>query len=152
MSTVAWDGKTLAADRQATNQGTMRPATKIRKLESGEVMAITGNYGAGLIMMKWYEDGADLAKYPAFQADKEEWCRLIVARPDGTVLEYERQPIGMVFPDTRKAWGSGMDFALGALCHGANAIEAILIASGLDESTGIGVDSFQVVHHAVAPR
>lgn len=38
------------------------------------------------------------------------------------------------------AIGSGADYALGAMLHGASAAEAVRISSKLDESTGKGVD------------
>lgn len=139
MSVVAWDGKTIAADKQATCAGLRFKTTKLRRLESGEVLAWTGDQDSGQIVAKWYSDGADPEKWPACQADKDVWARLIVAH-GGACRVFERQPVAMPIEDEFMAWGSGRDYAMGAMARGASAEEAVAVAMEFDTGCGMGVD------------
>lgn len=78
VSVVAWDGKSVAADKQGTCAGLRFTTTKLRRLEGGAVLAWTGEQGPGEAVAAWYEEGADRAKWPECQKDKETWARLIV--------------------------------------------------------------------------
>lgn len=144
MSTVAWDGKILAADKQATVAELARSCSKIRKLPNGDILAVTGTLGPCLIMMQWYEDGADISTYPPCQKEKDDWGRLIVAKPTGEILEYEQYPVVMMPDPGKHAWGSGRDYALGAMAMGANAIQAVEIASRFDVNTGCGLEFYEI--------
>jgi hypothetical protein len=143
MTVIAWDGHTLATDKQATNSGLRFTVTKSVKLESGEVLAWTGNMDTGQMIANWYKDGADAAKWPECQKDKDDWSRLIVVK-DGKVFVYEQRPVAMEFQDKFMAWGSGRDYAIGAMAKGASAIEAVHIAMRFDNGCGCGVDSYPI--------
>ncbi|SRR5258706_16028655 len=139
MTCVAWDGKTLAADKRAVCAGTHCTTTKLRRIPSGEVLAWTGDRDSGELLAKWYADGADVAKWPEFQKDKEDWCRLIVADGNG-VRFFERKPVSVRVEDRFYAWGSGRDFALAAMHLGKNARQAVEVACLFDTGCGNGVD------------
>lgn len=139
MSVIAWDGKSIAADKQATCAGLRFKTTKLRKLASGTVLGWTGEQDSGEAVAKWYEDGADAAKWPSCQSDKETWSRLIVAG-DGGVKVCERQPYSVAVEDAFMAWGAGRDFALAAMRCGKTAAEAVAIAIEFETSCGLGVD------------
>ncbi len=141
MSTVAFDGNTIAADKQSTSADLALITTKLKRLSSGIILATVGGTAEGRIMMKWFEDGADLKSYPECQKDKENWARLIVILADGAVYEYESQPIALHFQGGPRAWGSGRDYALGAMENGTTAERAIITASKYDIYTGCGVDA-----------
>lgn len=141
MSCVAWDGTTIAADKQATNMGLRFKATKIRLLASGEVLAWCGDQDSGASISKWYEEGADVTKWPTCQADKDRWCRLIVVSYSSLKV-YAREPVAIPCEDAFMAWGSGRDYALGAMMRGATAREAIEVAMRFDNGCGLGIDSF----------
>ena len=141
MSVVAWDGKTLAADRQSTNHGHKAICRKLWVVGDSAI-AVTGSIAEGLAMKAWFEAGADPAEYPGFQGDKERWCRLIVVTADA-LLEYEQPCTPVPWPrDKPMAWGSGRDFALGAMTAGADAIVAVEITNSLSTETGFGVDAW----------
>lgn len=145
MSVIAWDGKMVAADKQAT-LGTLRVmTTKIRRIASGEILGWTGDQDSGMIVAKWYEDGADPEKWPVSQKDKDDWSRLLVFSSKNPPKFYERQPVAVTVEDKFMAWGCGRDFAIGAMALGSNAIDAVLIASRFDSACGMGVDSFSTV-------
>ena len=139
MSIVAWDGKTLAADKQATNNGMRHLTTKLKRGRSLRVFAYTGDQDSAEGMLQWFEDGADAAKFPAYQNDKERWARLIVASEGGLVI-YERTPHPILVDDAFMAWGAGRDYAMGAMACGKTAREAVEIAMRFDTSCGLGID------------
>lgn len=144
MSTVAWDGKTLAADRQSTQGDLAGVCNKIYQLATGELVAWVGMRCAGEVMMRWYTEGADLKAYPSFQSNNDLNCHFIVISVDGTAHEYSQHPVAMLRSQKPWAWGSGRDFALGAMAMGANATQAVKVASQFDINTGMGVDYFDV--------
>lgn len=143
MSIAAWDGRTLAVDKMAVNGDHVFMTTKARRLADGTVVAWTGCESAGRGMAKWFENGADPEKYPKEQRDDNLWSRLIVVRPDRTVIYYESLAEPLTVEDDFFAWGSGRDFALGAMAMGADARRAVEIASQLCATCGMGIDVFE---------
>lgn len=141
MTVIAWDGKTLAADRQGTNCGMRFPATKLFHLADGTVVAGTGVLAAVHRMKQWYENGADVSNYPDCQKTNDDWCRLVVVKPGGSVTYYEGQPVGIPSESVPAAWGSGRDFAMGAMLAGANAVRAVEITNMVSVDCGFGVIS-----------
>lgn len=139
MSVIAWDGKSIAADKQATSSGLREKTTKLRRIETGEVLAVVGEQDCGRALIAWYEKGAELGSWPAFQADEKLWTRLIVADSSGARV-YERQPYAVPVEDPFMAWGSGRDYAMGAMARGATAREAVEIAMRFDNGCGLGID------------
>jgi hypothetical protein len=145
MSVVAWDGKTLAADKQKTCAGHGAVCTKIRVttglMYPGHVVAWTGQEEIGHLLARWYEQGADPERWPSIQSDSEKWCRLIVLNGHG-IFTYEQFPIAVREEAPFMAWGSGRDFALAALRLGHDARRAVELTNELSIDCGFGVDSF----------
>lgn len=139
MSVIAWDGQNIAADKQATCAGMRITTTKLKRLESGEVVGYTADQDSAEAVVSWYANGADPTKWPTCQADKEAWARLIVFRKDG-IYVYERQPFAVKCEDKFMAWGSGRDYAMGAMARGATARQAVEAACLFDTSCGMGID------------
>lgn len=119
MTVIAWDGKTLAADKQRNYMGTISRCTKIRRLASGEVAAIAGNEATGLVLIDWYVRGSNPAEWPEAQKT-DDWARLVIASKAG-LKYYEKQPIAIESQEPFFAFGTGMDVALGAMAMGATA-------------------------------
>lgn len=144
MSTIAWDGHTLVADRQATYGEVALTcggkATKLRKLPNGEVAGIVGTMSMGFALIEWYLAGAEPHLYPLMSSDCQ--ATLIVVGPSGPVRQYELTPHPLTFKESFLAWGSGRDLALGAMAAGADARSAVKIASSLDINTGKGLQSY----------
>lgn len=145
MTVIARDGKTLAVDRQGTNCGMRFSATKLFQLEDGTVLAGTGVLGAVHRMKQWYENGADVSNYPDCQKTSDDWGRLIVVKPDGSVCYYEGQSVAIPSEDVPAAWGSGRDFAIGAMLAGADARRAVEITNQVAIDCGLGVDSAEPI-------
>ena len=143
MSVIAWDGKTLAADRQACTGDTKATVRKIFKLESGEILAFAGDLDVGMAMKHWYEEGHKREDFPKINRDEKTFCRLIVASESGVVY-YERTPEPVQLLDLFMAWGCGREAALGAMAMGADAVKAVEIASRFILYCGNGCDSYRV--------
>ena len=133
MTVLAWDGKLLAADRQATFGGTAVPYTKIFH-HNEELIGVVGEIQECLVFLEWYKNGHNNPK-PIF---KEGFGAYIVK--DGKLWKYEHflMPILMDMPFW--AGGCGADYAMGAMAAGKDAKEAVEIACRFDINCGLGVD------------
>ena len=138
MTTIAWDGKTLAGDKQTTHDGTPTPTRKVFRFMRRD--------DGQLVLCGCAGDTSDCQAYVR-------WARGITKKEpafsDLLVMLIDRR--GRVWCATEKmnwyrvgarqwAIGSGADYALAAMMCGKSAREAVRIASRLDTSTGLGVD------------
>lgn len=139
VTVIAWDGKTLAADRQATSAECRREVRKIFRLKNGEIASFCGAEAGARELLSWYEDGADPAKYPPLQATND-WVRLILVTRKG-VFWYEQRPVKHALLEKFFAWGSGRDYALGAMAAGASAKQAVAITCRYSVDCGMGIDT-----------
>lgn len=146
MSVVVYDGKALAADCMAVTGGVKSHASKIRRLNNGDVVAWVGMQSYGEILAQWYERGADPEEWPAFQRG-EDWAFLIIGTK-GKAYYYESEPLQMAVESEYWAWGSGMEIALGALFAGANARTAVQACCRHSATCGGGVELFYLDHEA----
>lgn len=139
MTVVIWDGKTLAADKQATNAGLKRRVTKLRRIR-GHLCAVSGDFDYAQEVFHWFESGADPANYPACQRT-ENWVSFLVITPDRRILKYERSPYPADFTgDGVYAMGSGRDFAIAAVYLGFDAVKGVEVASVFEAGCGLGCD------------
>ena len=138
MSVLAWDGKTLAADKRVTSAGLARTTTKIFRFENC-LLGITGNIDQGMEMIDWYRNGQNPKEFPASQRDKDDWALLVVVDKNGVGF-YERTPFRCNVEDRIFAAGSGRDYALAAMHFGKSAFEAVAVASFFDVNCGNGID------------
>lgn len=141
MSIVAWDGKSIAADRMSENVGLAGSCTKLYKIND-TILGFTGSLGEGLALIEWAKNGLNPDKYPSFQGT-DRWTRLILASKHGVVF-YEQACIPIPVNTRFAAWGNGRDLALGAMAHGATAREAVKITSKYNVYCGNGIDEFKL--------
>lgn len=144
MTVIAWDGKTLAADKQSTFCGLPRTTTKVHRAKDGSLIGATGTTAVCAALRIWYDAGAVKADFP----DKDKEATLLVAKPDGTLLLWDSNPTPIVIEDKFHAIGSGRDFAIAALHLGHSAREAVEVACKYDVYCGRGIDELQ---HHVSP-
>ena len=142
MTIIAWDGKTLAADKAASNCGYLRTVTKIYRVPSG-LVGFAGDGCRALALLQWFREGCDPAKYPAFQASDDAVVCLHIGL-DGRSYAYASTPFPMPYEDKFDAIGSGRDYALAAMFLGHSAIEAVEVAIALDNSCGNGIDTLEL--------
>src|SRR5580692_3742264 len=69
MTTIAWDGKTIAADRCRVSGSGMRQ-TAIKLIDAGDfVFAMCGNYETIPMVERWLKGGAQWDDRPEFTED-----------------------------------------------------------------------------------
>ena len=137
MTTIAWDGVILAADRRVS-YGTMSDAstTKIVGNKKG-LCGAAGNTSMCAAFRRWFLAG-EKGDHPPLIKDEESATACII-RPDGTRIMYDSY--GWYEVDKGPfALGSGWEVAMGALRSGKAADEAVRIAAGIDGATGPEVD------------
>lgn len=126
MTTVAWDGRTLAADTISVNQNLKRRVQKIFRLRDGSLFGGCGEYDDVLAAREWFESGGNKPTLKDFAA-------LLVTESGAFRIESHliRHPIAEGF----FAIGSGRDFAIMAMHLGKTAEEAVSLASVYDAWT-----------------
>lgn len=135
MTTVAWDGTTLAGDRQASYGNTPVQCTKVIKTDTGLLVGASGDLDNTLRFYQWVRDGRPNTKpelYDAFSG--------VVIELDNSITYYSHRLIPNNIALSCWALGSGADYALGAMAAGAKAKKAVKIACDLDVNSGLGID------------
>lgn len=140
MTTIAWDGKTLAADKMMSDGCFKAIKTKIRKCAVG-LLGASGDARYTAAAMDWVECMDKDAPFPR-SPDKDETVYVMHVHPDGKLDVYFNCEHPTRVESPYYALGSGRDFALAAMHLGYEAVWAIKVASELDINTGMGVDSF----------
>lgn len=140
MTVIAFDGKTLAADKRC---GTSYPraVTKIRRTKAGELIGVTGWIDRGIWLMDWYENCGDPKQLPDWQKNPDAGCELIVVKPDGSVWIIGEFGLPWQVESPTHAIGSGRDFAAAAMHLGFDAVRAVEIACELSATCGNGIDT-----------
>ena len=144
MTVIAWDGKTLAVDRLAVAGGMMLEQTKLFDLGDGEWAAITGQISKGLALVDWYKAGHIVKDWPECQKG-DDYSVLVIASKDGCKSFYD-VPHSVPTQSEFEAWGSGAEYAMGAMAHGANAVEAVIATSEICNTCGLGFNAINVEH------
>lgn len=145
MTCIAYDGKTLAADRQATQAGYAATVKKIHRAPSGELLAFSGSLDAGMALVDWYCSGGE-KPFPDNREGVSD-CRayLLVINCNGEIFRYERDHVPLRFYDAVTAMGSGRDYALAAMYLGYDARKAVEVACALDVECGNGIDTLELL-------
>lgn len=145
MSVVAWDGKVLAADSMTTNNDMGYTTSKMHRGDDA-VFAFCGETDGMLMLLEWYAKGAQTEEWPlAIQCigDHDFRTRMVVADRRGLHF-YERLPYPQWVLDPYMAFGSGRDYAMGAMAMGANAVQAVEAAIKHCQTCGGPVESYEV--------
>lgn len=141
MTTIAWDGKSLAGDRKRTFGSTPMPCTKVFRapaptkcLPGGVLFGCAGDSFDAHAFRTWIEAGEPDAR-PTFK-------NLGIIGIDAQGRCWQASDGYSFIPVSLPKWagGSGADYALGAMACGKTAAEAVEIAITLDNSSGLGVD------------
>lgn len=147
MTTIAWDGKTLAADKQM-NTGSMPHQSAFSKIRRGAyhgmpaLFAQCGTYVFSSAVMDWLCAGMPDDVKPDLPEDGDSFTVLVVTELG--IYEYidslRPVPLGQI----KWAMGSGSDFAFGAMDAGACAKRAVEIACARDVNSGMGIDTLSL--------
>lgn len=139
MTTWAWDGKVLAADRLC---GSHLSVGKIFKLPDGSYLTGSGTYDEIVEVATW------IIKFSMDESKRPE-----ISETSMVIVDKQGVASWLTVPWLRPvqinepfmAGGSGSDFALGALDAGMGAKRAVEIACKYDKMSGNGVDAIRVV-------
>lgn len=109
--------------------------TKIQRRDDGTLVAVAGDEGLAMAMIDSVFGGSE---WPS--AKDDERATMVIVRPDGSVAQYTHHRRGSV-PITQPwyTWGSGREFAAGAIAMGADARRAVEVACELCHYCGMGV-------------
>lgn len=147
MTTIAWLGRTLAADTQLTySDDTKTFCHKIHLLGDNHVVAIAGDFDAEFHFKRWLLAGAKVddwlgsvlqfVKKPKFEAiyiDKYDQKWYYTNGPEAIPIEHRFHAIG-----------SGGRIAMAAMHMGLNAVDAVLLAGDLDVNTNKIVERYDL--------
>jgi hypothetical protein len=143
MTVIAWDGKTLAADRRSTTSwGAHDVVTKIER-HDGSLLALTGKPAYALRLREWYKAGAIVSDFPPQCAAADEG-NLVVITPQGLALLYSTGPYPERWENPFCAWGGGRDFAIAAMHCGKTAVEAVQITCVYSVHCGNGINTLEL--------
>ena len=128
MTTIAFDGKTMAADKQTSGRYIEGSVTKIRKI-NGSVYAATGGLEETEEFFAWVTAGGDKPMIKDFEA----------LEAKSTNCWWRGEKLIRCKTTVPAARGSGAGFAMGAMMAGADAKTAVNISAKLDPHTGCGI-------------
>lgn len=134
MTTIAYKSGIMAGDKLCSWGTTPVPTTKVF-IHEGMMVGMSGDKDNVQMFKDWILAGRPVEK-PSFKTDA--FSAIVVV--NGETYQYNQGCIPHLIAKPYWAAGSGADYALGAMAHGASAAEAVEIASALDINTGLGVD------------
>jgi hypothetical protein len=153
-TTIATDGFTIAGDglrRTSWGCKTDHDIQKIR-VRHGRVYALSGSYALFEPAIEWHHNGADPHKLP-IDTSEGGWALLVLTH-DGVTARIATYSNKKPYPEEHGlpfTMGSGCDYALGAMDHGAKPLEAVAIACKRDESTGGDIQVIDI-KEAIGPK
>ena len=131
MTTIAWDGKTLAVDSRATSDRTI-VTDKCQKMFLGvaeyAAVVICGDEHDGRSFVEWLSSGGDMPK--------GEECSLIAVTKSGKAYRYISSSKIAHKIKAPYADGSGWIIALASMDAGLCAVDAVKAAKKRDVYTG----------------
>lgn len=147
MTVIAWDGKTLAADKQSTSAGLARTVTKLSRSMSADgktlrLYGISGDPNVGQEIIHWHHNGLDGKDFPSMA--KDGGTTVIMVDRSGVYL-FDKSAFPERIEDEFVAIGSGRDFALAAMYLGCDARDAVEVACHFQDGCGRGIDTEELV-------
>ncbi len=137
MTTIAYDGKTLASDTQGSCS--FIEQHKFLKIhETPEYwIAGSGSYCHTLEWIDWFKGGFE-GKFTPSGEENNLGGLFLVEKQTGLLAVYCPTSPHPIVPSSHciNAMGSGEQFAMGAMLGGCSAEQAVIIASQLDANTG----------------
>lgn len=130
MTTIATDGRSMAADGLCTGGGIVHGfnAQKVHRIKDGRLIGVSGSAFDIGAFVSWLEDGGDKPKL-------SENFEAIALAPDGSCVCWNEhcQTVPQELPAIT---GSGGEIALGAMLSGKSPAEAVAIAAKRDTRSG----------------
>ncbi len=144
MTVIAWDGKTLAADKAASCAGFKNTVTKIHRVPGG-LVALAGDGDSALDLLAWFRGGRMASDYPACQkGHADERASAIFIDQDRRIWTYDKSANAQHNEQPFIALGSGRDYALSVMFLGLGARLGVEVACALDAYCGNGIDTLEL--------
>ena len=141
---IAWDGKTLAADRLiASDNLRCHSTTKIVRTPRG-LFGWAGRASAAGDILAWFAAGAAPEKFPDSNRDGDNCTHLLHIANDGIINLYETGPYPILVHGTQMAIGAGADAAMATMYLGYDATKAVEVASAIVSGCGNGIDTLEL--------
>lgn len=148
MTTIAWDGKILAADT-VCNGPFLSHTKKIFRINTEILIGVSGPIKTVLRAVEWSKNGFNENEWPFSGEDNEPYIlKIEYTKKQTKIFEYELCPFPTFVHNEFYAIGSGAQSALAAMCLGVKAPEAIKIASIFDVYTGGNIDYFKIENNS----
>lgn len=146
MTTIAWDGKTLAADQCSWSGGVRRRVRKVFKIQQANgdhlLVALAGDAAFCMAVLAWLRgDGERPNPRDYWAIDEMRRTCAVTVQPSGKVCCLSNSLMWEEFDERVFANGAGHEFAWGALEAGATAVRAVEIALLRSDYAGFGVDA-----------
>lgn len=144
MTTIAWDGKTIASDTQGGGMFIYDNGPKVFEV-SGHLFGLAGDREACEFARQWILkdlDSLKIAERSRPDLGTESFGGLMIG-PDGQCYAFEKRLLPFRV-STPHAEGSGGMFAQAAMLAGADAAEAVRIACELDPYSGGSVTTIDL--------
>lgn len=145
MTTIAWDGITLAADSCSWSGPARRRVLKVFKIKSADgrkyLVAFAGSGALAIAARNWMRGDGGRPEPRDFmeQKDLENQFALVID-DKRQVWQLSGQLVYSRMRERIYAFGGGHEFAWGALEAGATATQAVRIAIKRSDMAGLGVD------------
>lgn len=138
MTVIAWDGLTLAADKQSTVYGYANRVTKLFRCDVGIVALLGYGQHANQLLQWLRKEGPD--EFPKPTSAEDVGTALVISY-ENKILCFSLGPTPVVYEDKFIAMGAGRDYALAAMHLGYSAEVAVKVACELDVNCGLGIDT-----------
>lgn len=136
MTTIAWDGISLAGDGRVTSSSLILTDKHTKIHDAGDqLVGMAGDYAKSEEWLEAYLDGDLLEPLEEEEGGDTGFVVLLVEKDGGSVaVSYNGGPLLQV--GAPFAVGSGADFAVGAMSSGKTAKQAVKLAMKYDAATG----------------
>lgn len=146
MTTIAWDGTTLAVDRQATTEGNFRYAVNKMQDLSDErgprLFTSCGDQGLNHSVAAWLRAGKPEAAKPVVEEKTQFTGTLVELSAGKPRITMITKHLVFIECDASEPYsdGSGHEYAIMAMHLGVDAVNAVWHTMQFDTTTGLGID------------
>ena len=148
MTTIAFDGKILAADSYGSDDYMIEQFAFEKIFDTpSHYVAICGAYSKGLEFVEWFRKSREPKPSGLGEPkpkDLDDMNALVVEKTNGACEKFEKNCLSIPWK-APTAIGCGREVAMGVLLHGGTAIEAVEIAKKVNPGTGGAVQWVDVM-------
>jgi hypothetical protein len=142
MTTIAFDGRTLAADRGSWSGGLHQAVKKVHRITAPDgrrfLVAMAGDSVFATLCLAWMRGKIDSPGH-CLDDDKNRDVMVVIDEKH-RVWRLSSRLVYVPYEGKLHAHGAGQEIALGALMAGADAVKAIRITAQISDFAARGVD------------